>query len=242
MPSEQPASFPENLPTHWKSLLAPEKEKPYFRSLTQFLVQEYQSKKTIYPPRQKVLSALQSVDYDAVKVVILGQDPYHGAHQAIGLSFAVPNSLRPKPPSLVNIFKEIESDLKTQMNPNHSDLSGWAEQGVLLLNTVLTVRASQAHSHREKGWECFTDSIISHLNQRQDPVIFILWGSAAQKKKKLITEPQHYFLESVHPSPLSAYRGFFGSRPFSRANEILKNKLGKSPIDWTRVVSSASEE
>jgi len=223
--------FPENLPTGWRKHLTVEKEKDYFKSLSRFLMQEYRAKKSIYPPQGQVLRALQSVDYENVKIVILGQDPYHGPQQAIGLSFAVPNSLRKKPPSLQNIFKELESDLKIRVNFQASDLTGWAAQGVLLLNSVLTVRASQAFSHRGKGWEEFTDQIIRKLNQREKPLIFILWGSAAQNKKSMIDQKKHYILESVHPSPLSAYRGFFGSRPFSASNEILQ-KLGETPINW----------
>ncbi len=226
-------SFPENLPNLWREYLAPEAEQDYFRKLTQFLKTEYTQKKTIFPKRESVLRALQEVDYDKVKVVILGQDPYHGPGQAIGLSFAVPNDLKRKPPSLVNIFKEIESDLGVKIDPNASELSSWAEQGVLLLNTVLTVRQSEAFSHREQGWELFTDRVIRLLNDRRDPVIFILWGGPARKKKVLITNSQHYIIESAHPSPLSAYQGFFGSKPFSKANAILR-KLAKEPINWSK--------
>ncbi len=226
-------SFPENLPPHWREQLAPEAKKDYFSGLTKFLRTEYQSGTPVFPPREKVLRALQSVDYDKVKVVILGQDPYHGPGQAVGLSFAVPNELLPKPPSLVNIFKEIESDLGTKVDRTKSELGHWVEDGVLLLNTVLTVRMGQAHSHKEKGWESFTDRAISLLNERQDPIVFILWGGPARKKKLLITNKAHYVIESPHPSPLSAHYGFFGSRPFSKANAILK-KLGKTPIDWAK--------
>ena len=226
-------NFPDNLPTHWKKHLSAVKEESYFKKLTQFLNNEYQTKKSIYPQKEFILRALQSLDYDQVKIVILGQDPYHGPNQAIGLSFAVPNALKPKPPSLMNIFKEVSSDLRIDMSKAESELSGWVQQGVLLLNTVLTVRAQQAFSHRDQGWEQFTDNIISHLNARQDPIIFILWGSAAQKKKELIKGSQHFIIESAHPSPLSSYRGFFGSKPFSRCNEILL-KLNKKPIDWGR--------
>jgi len=225
------ASFPENLPAGWKGHLSAETKKPYFQSLTQFLKQEYQTKKPVYPARERVLRALQDLDYEKVKVVILGQDPYHGPGQAIGRSFAVPNELKPKPPSLMNIFKEIKSDLGKDLDPSKSELSHWVEQGVLLLNTVLTVRMGQAHSHREKGWEAFTDRVISLLNERQDSIVFILWGAPARKKKALITNPIHKIIESPHPSPLSAYHGFFGSKPFSKANALLK-KMGKDPIDW----------
>lgn len=223
--------FPENLPPGWQHRLAEEKDKKYFKDLTQFLQGEYRAKQEIYPPKPLVLKTLQTVDYERVKVVILGQDPYHGAGQAIGLSFAVPNELRPKPPSLMNIFKEISADLKVDMQGKGSDLSGWTAQGVLLLNTVLTVRAGQAFSHRGKGWENFTDLIIQKLNERKQPVIFLLWGAPARAKKALITNPQHEVLESPHPSPLSAHRGFFGSKNFSKINEILKI-WKQEPIDW----------
>lgn len=215
-------------------MLAPEKEQPYFRSLAAFLQQEHRSGQRIFPPREKVLAALQSLDLPQVKVVILGQDPYHGEGQAIGFSFAVPNSLKPKPPSLQNIFKEIESDLKVKLDPQASDLSGWVRQGVLLLNTVLTVRANQAFSHRDRGWEQFTDRVIQCLDQRPQPIVFLLWGAAAQKKRELLKSGRHFTLECAHPSPLSAHRGFLGCRHFSRANELLE-KSGQSPIDWTRV-------
>ena len=231
-------SFPDNLPPGWRERLSPESRQDYFKKLTRFLKDEYQSKKKIYPQRSWVLRALQSVDYDDVKVVILGQDPYHGAGQAIGLSFGVPNGLSPLPPSLMNILKELESDLGIKIPEGQSDLTGWAGQGVLLLNAILTVRHGEAFSHREAGWASFTDRVIAALNEREKPVIFILWGAAAQKKKALITQPRHFILESVHPSPLSAYRGFFGSRPFSKVNEILVKRLKQSPVDWSRVSSA----
>ncbi len=237
MSAQTDPTFPNNLPPGWKKRLSAEKEKPYFRTLATFLKGEYAGRKTVYPARANVLRALQAVDYDAVKVVILGQDPYHGAGQAIGLSFAVPNELRLKPPSLQNIFKEIESDLKLSMKGKGTDLSGWVDQGVLLLNSVLTVRASEAFSHRNQGWETFTDLVIRDLNEREEPVIFVLWGSAAQRKRELITHKRHRILESAHPSPLSAHRGFFGSRPFSKINEILK-ELGRETIDWSRTTAN----
>ena len=227
-------SFPENLPASWRIHLRHEAEQNYFKSLTRFLVSEYNSKKEIHPQRPWILRALQEVDYDQVKVVILGQDPYHGEGQAIGLSFGVPNELFPKPPSLMNIFKEIKSDLGIEIPKDQTDLTGWAEQGVLLLNTVLTVRHAQAFSHRNMGWEQFTDRVMSKLNERKEPMIFILWGAAAQRKKALITSGWHFILESPHPSPLSASRGFFGSRPFSKVNEILVKKINRAPIDWGR--------
>jgi uracil-DNA glycosylase len=228
------ASFPENLPRNWRERLAPEAHQPYFKNLASFLKKEYEAKRKIYPSRAHILRALQAVDYDRVRVVILGQDPYHGDGQAIGLSFAVPNELRIKPPSLQNIFKELRTDLGVEPPPGASDLTVWAAQGVLLLNTVLTVRAHQAFSHRDQGWESFTDHVIQRLNERAEPLVFILWGSPAQKKRALITNPAHFVLASPHPSPLSAARGFFGSRPFSKANEILRG-LGQAPIDWVRV-------
>ena len=230
---DTPKSFPDNLPPGWKKILRDEINEGYFQKLTQFLRQEYGSGKHIYPERSRVLRALQEVDYPDVKVVILGQDPYHGAGQAVGLSFAVPNELSPKPPSLINIFKELESDLEKPVNRNQSELSQWAAQGVLLLNTVLTVRRSEAFSHRKQGWEIFTDKIISLLNQREEPIIFILWGSPARSKKALITNAQHRIIESAHPSPLSAHRGFLGSRPFSKSNRLL-SELGKTEIAWEK--------
>jgi uracil-DNA glycosylase len=235
------SSFPENLPPSWKRLLCQEANQDYFRKLTRFLVAEYHAGKKIYPERQWILRALQAVDYEQVKVVILGQDPYHGKDQAIGLSFGVPNALFPKPPSLINIFKELQADLGVELPKGGSDLTGWAEQGVLLLNAVLTVRQGQAFSHQDAGWQNFTDRVISRLNEREKPVIFILWGAAAQRKKALITNPRHFILESPHPSPLSASRGFFGSRPFSKVNEILVQRLKETPIDWART-SAANEE
>ncbi len=223
--------FPQNLPPHWKALLEEEASKEYFHKLTLFLRSEYRHGQQIFPSQDRILRALQALDYDRVRVVILGQDPYHGAGQAVGLSFAVPNELKPKPPSLKNIFKEIENDLGKKVDPHASELSHWVEQGVLLLNTVLTVRQSQAHSHKDRGWEVFTDRIITLLNQRQEPLVFILWGGPARKKKLLITGRQHAIIESAHPSPLSAFNGFFGSKPFSKANALLQ-KWGHAPIDW----------
>lgn len=212
----------------WNDLLRDEFDKEYYTNLHNFLIEEYKTK-TIYPEMHDIFNALHYTEYKNVKVVILGQDPYHGPNQAHGLSFSVKPGV-PVPPSLKNIFKELNSDLGCYI-PNNGYLKSWADQGVLLLNTVLTVQAGNANSHKGKGWETFTDKIISVLNDRKDPVIFILWGNNAINKKKLITNPQHYILQSVHPSPLSANRGFFGSKPFSKTNEILK-QLGKKPIDW----------
>lgn len=226
--------FLENLPRGWRERLKAEEGKEYFRSLMAFLQGEQKSNVPIFPVRENIFKALELVDLPDVSVVILGQDPYHGSGQAIGLSFAVPNSHFPKPPSLQNIFKELQADLGVSLPEGRSDLSGWVSQGVLLLNSVLTVRAEEAFSHREQGWEAFTDEIIRALDEREVPVIFLLWGAAAQKKKMLIRNSRHFFLESAHPSPLSAYRGFLGNRHFSKTNSILK-KLGRPEIKWERV-------
>lgn len=212
----------------WNNILGSEFDKEYYNNLHDFLVTEYKTK-NIFPNMYDIFNALHYTEYQDVKVVILGQDPYHGPNQAHGLSFSVKPGI-PAPPSLKNIFKELHSDLGCYI-PNNGYLKSWADQGVLLLNTVLTVQAGNANSHKGKGWEIFTDRVISVLNDREDPVIFILWGNNAISKKKLITNKQHYILQSVHPSPLSANRGFFGSKPFSKTNEILK-ELGKEPIDW----------
>ena len=212
----------------WNDILGNEFDKEYYNDLHNFLVTEYKTK-TIFPNMYDIFNALHYTEYQDVKVVILGQDPYHGPNQAHGLSFSVKPGI-PAPPSLKNIFKELHSDLGCYI-PNNGYLKSWADQGVLLLNTVLTVQAGNANSHKGKGWEIFTDRVISALNDREDPVIFILWGNNAISKKKLITNKQHYILQSVHPSPLSASRGFFGSKPFSKTNEILE-QLGKQPIDW----------
>lgn len=212
----------------WDELLSVEFEKDYMKDLLSFIKKEYKTK-TIYPPQNKVFNALRYTDFDNVKVVIIGQDPYHGPNQAHGLSFSV-NPNVAIPPSLLNIYKELKSDLGCYI-PNNGYLKKWAEQGVLLLNTSLTVRASQANSHKNIGWEIFTDRIISLVNEKEDPVVFILWGNNAIKKKSLITNPKHLVITSVHPSPLSASRGFFGTKPFSKTNDFLSS-IGKSPIDW----------
>lgn len=229
------ARFPDNLPPTWRDLLSEEQTKAYFLKLTQFLKAQYQAGKTIYPPKDKILAALQMTDFKDVRVVVLGQDPYHGPGQAIGRSFAVPNELRVKPPSLVNIFKELESDLGIHWDRKSSDLSDWSRQGVLLLNAVLTVERGRAHSHKNQGWEIFTDRVIELLNARDEPVIFLLWGSAAQKKAQIVDPKKHFILKSVHPSPLSAHRGFFGCKHFSKTNEILEQKLNRTPIEWARI-------
>lgn len=212
----------------WAPFLEAEMQKDYYQKLRTILIKEYRSR-TIYPDMYDIFNAMHYTPYDKVKVVILGQDPYHGPRQAHGLSFSVLPGVEP-PPSLVNIFKELESDLGCTM-PNHGCLRHWAEQGVLLLNTVLTVREYQANSHQGIGWEEFTDHIITLLNQREEPMVFLLWGRPAQRKQSMITNPNHLVITSPHPSPLSAYRGFFGSRPFSKANDFLR-KHGMEPIDW----------
>ena len=212
----------------WAEYLNDELTQPYYKKLREFLIGEYKTK-CIYPDMYAIFNALHYTSYKDTKVVILGQDPYHEEGQAHGLSFSVLPQVAP-PPSLVNIFKELASDLGCYI-PDNGCLKPWADQGVLLLNTVLTVRAHAANSHRGQGWETFTDKIISILNEREKPIVFILWGTPARRKKELITNPNHFIIESPHPSPLSASRGFFGSKPFSRANDFLK-QVGETPIDW----------
>ncbi|WP_342567533.1 uracil-DNA glycosylase [Psychrobacillus sp. FSL K6-4046] len=213
---------------NWKELLGAEWDKPYFKELQSFLDQEF-AEHTIYPPREEVGSAFRSTPYDAVKVVILGQDPYHGPGQAHGLSFSVKPGVK-IPPSLRNMFKELEDDLGCPI-PSHGYLEKWAKQGVLLLNTVLTVRAGEANSHKGMGWERFTDTVIQKLSEREKPIIFVLWGKPAQAKLKLIDTTKHYIIQSTHPSPLSAHRGFLGSRPYSQINEQLVS-MNEKPIDF----------
>jgi uracil-DNA glycosylase len=225
------------IPQAWQSFLDSMTSSKSFALLLDFLEEEERAGKRIYPVAPLRFNALDRVAPENVRVVILGQDPYHGEGQATGLSFAVPNELKVKPPSLRNILKELENDLGVRPDPSQSDLCGWAAQGVLLLNTVLTVRANEPLSHRGKGWEEFTDSILRVLNEREDPVVFVLWGSHAAKKKALLDRRHHTILESAHPSPLSAYRGFFGSRVFSKTNEAL-GRSGKPQIDWLRISRS----
>lgn len=212
----------------WDIYLKNEYEKEYFKDLIKFVDYEYKTK-NIHPKKSEIFSAFRFTSYEDTKVVILGQDPYHGENQAEGLSFSVKNCVR-KPPSLQNIFKELESDLKIPF-PQNNSLIPWAKEGVLLLNTVLTVEENKAASHKDQGWEIFTDEVIKILNKKTTPIVFILWGSFARSKKKYITNNIHYIIESAHPSPFSAYNGFFGSNPFSKTNEFLKSK-GLKEIDW----------
>lgn len=212
----------------WKPFLESEFSKPYFKELSKFLHSEYE-KKTVFPPKAQVFRAF-STDLNNVKVVILGQDPYHTPGVADGLAFSISNGNDYMPPSLINIYKEIDSDIGAHVNKS-GDLSSWQRQGVLLLNNVLTVEAHKAGSHRGKGWEEFTEAVIKYLNSEREHLVFILWGRDARNKKKLIDESKHLVLESAHPSPLSAYQGFFGSKPFSKANEYL-NEHGEIPILW----------
>lgn len=216
------------LKNDWNELLKDEFSKDYYLSLREFLKNEYTTK-IIYPDKYDIFNALHYTSYKDVKVVILGQDPYHGPNQAHGLSFSVSPGVK-IPPSLLNIYKELNSDLGCYI-PNNGYLKKWADQGVLLLNTSLTVRSGEANSHKNKGWEIFTDKIISLINEKTDPVVFLLWGNNAINKKKLITNKQHLILSSTHPSPLSASRGFFGSKPFSKINKFLIS-VNKAPIDW----------
>lgn len=217
-----------NIGNEWDELLADEYKKDYYIQLRQFLISEYNSR-TIYPPMNDIFNALKNTSYSDVKAVILGQDPYHGAGQAHGMCFSVKKGT-PPPPSLQNIFKEINAELGLPIPP-HGELTAWAKSGVLLLNTALTVREGQANSHRGHGWEIFTDRVIELLNERETPIVFLLWGGNARAKKKLITNPKHLILECAHPSPLSAFNGFFGCGHFVKVNEFLENN-GIEPINW----------
>ena len=216
------------IPESWQPILAGETEQPYYQKLTAFLAAE-RAARAVFPPEPDVFSALKLTPYERASVLILGQDPYHDDGQAHGLAFSVRPGVTP-PPSLANIFKELKSDLGCRI-PNHGYLAPWAEQGVLLLNAVLTVRAHEPNSHKNKGWEHFTDAIIRALSARADQVVFVLWGGYAAKKLKLIDAERHVVVQSAHPSPLSARSGFFGSRPFSRINAALRG-AGKPEIDW----------
>ncbi len=212
----------------WDEVIGEEFEKEYYQKLRSFLDEEYKNK-TIYPLPKYIYTALRLTPYKDCRVVILGQDPYHEPNQAHGLAFSVSKSVQ-IPPSLQNIYKELHDDLGCFI-PDHGFLADWAKQGVLLLNAVLTVEAHKANSHKGRGWETLTDTIIQKLNEKEEPVVFILWGANARSKKQYINDPKHLIIESAHPSPLSAYNGFFGSRPFSRTNDFLKAH-GYQPIDW----------
>ena len=213
----------------WLEPMREEFGKPYYKELYQFVREEY-SKTTVYPPAEDIFNAMHFTPLNNVKVVILGQDPYHNVNQAHGLSFSVPVSQQEIPPSLQNIYKELETDIGCYI-PNNGYLKKWAEQGVLLLNTVLTVRAHQANSHQGRGWEQFTDAIIRTVNEQDRPVVYMLWGRPAQSKIPMLDNPKHLILKAPHPSPLSAYRGFFGCKHFSQANTFLEQH-GITPIDW----------
>lgn len=213
----------------WKKLLKPEFEKPYFQNIVLHIKTEKEQGKTIYPPGSFIFNAFNTTPVEKVKVVILGQDPYHGPRQAHGLSFSVQTGV-PQPPSLMNIFKELSTDLGLAI-PQHGNLENWAKQGVLLLNASLTVRANEPMSHAQIGWAAFTDTVIKKISEEKEHVVFILWGKFAQEKIPLIDQSKHYIIKSAHPSPLSAHNGFFGSRPFSKTNEYLV-KHGIDPIDW----------
>lgn len=212
----------------WDDVLQEEYYKDYFKKIVNFINKEYKEK-VIFPPKSRILRALSLTDYDQVKVVILGQDPYHGVGEANGLAFAVSDGVK-LPPSLQNIYKELENDLGIEP-AIVGNLECWAKEGVLLLNAVLTVEKDKAASHKNLGWENFTDAIIKKLNEKEEPIVFILWGNFARSKKVYITNPKHYIIESTHPSPFSAHHGFFGSKPFSKTNDYLKSR-GIKEIDW----------
>ncbi|MEZ9998330.1 uracil-DNA glycosylase [Vibrio lentus] len=218
-------------PKTWESIINDEREKEYFQSVLAFVEQQRNSGKTVYPPQEQVFSAFDMTPFESVRVVILGQDPYHGANQAHGLAFSVLPGVK-IPPSLRNMYKELAQDIEGFEIPSHGYLDTWASQGVLMLNTVLTVEEEKAHSHAKCGWETFTDTIIAELNQRSEPIIFLLWGAHAQKKGQAIDADKHHVLVAPHPSPLSARRGFFGCQHFSMTNELLSS-INQQPIDWT---------
>ncbi|CAN4266905.1 Ung Uracil DNA glycosylase [Methylophilaceae bacterium] len=213
----------------WLAVIGNELEKPYMQALRHFLKEEKTDGKVIYPPSSLIFNAFNHAPFDKVRVVIIGQDPYHGPNQAHGLSFSVPNGVA-LPPSLLNIYKEVSADLNIQMSRN-GDLTAWADQGVLLLNAILTVEQAKAGAHQGKGWEAFTDAAIAALNEHREDLVFVLWGSYAQKKGAFIDEKNHLVLKSVHPSPLSAHRGFFGNHQFSKINQHIVKK-GQTPINW----------
>ncbi len=222
------------LPASWAPWCAAEFQKPYFRALIQFVRRQRESHE-VFPPTDETFAALEMTPYDQVRVLLLGQDPYHDVGQAHGLCFSVRSGIKP-PRSLVNVFKELEDDVGCPV-ADHGCLDSWAQQGVLLLNSVLTVRAHEPYSHRKQGWETFTDSVIRRVSEKEDPVVFVLWGNAARQKVSLIDHHRHFVLQSAHPSPLSARRGFFGSKPFSTINRYL-TQSGQQPIDW-RLVSTS---
>lgn len=219
----------ESLSESWQAQVGDQFDQPYMRALQDFLSEEKTAEKVIYPPSEQVFAAFNQTPFNKVKVVILGQDPYHGPSQAHGLCFSVAQGVK-APPSLVNIYKELVSDVSIEM-PDHGQLSRWAEQGVLLLNSVLTVEQAQANAHQGKGWEAFTDRVIAVINAQREHIVFMLWGSYAQKKGAMIDRSRHCVLSAPHPSPLSAYRGFFGCKHFSQANDYLELK-GLKPINW----------
>ena len=219
----------ELMPESWRTVLKDEFDKPYFAKLEELLAEELATDQKVYPPLDEVFAAFHHTSYDAIKILLLGQDPYHGPGQAHGLSFSVKPPVKP-PPSLRNMFKELKSDIDCSV-PNNGDLTPWAKQGILLLNAVLTVRHKTAASHKKFGWMKFTDAVIKAVNARQDPVVFLLWGGFAKKKIKHIDADRHIIIQGTHPSPLSARNGFFGSKPFSAINNALV-EMGKEPIDW----------
>lgn len=214
----------------WLRVLSDELEKPYFKELKSFLLNQQQKGFIIFPKNEDIFNAFNYTPFNQLKVVILGQDPYHGQGQAHGLSFSVQKGITP-PPSLKNIYKELANDIQDFQIPNHGDLTSWAKQGVLLLNATLTVNAHEPGSHQKRGWEKFTDHVISEISEKKTGVVFLLWGKFAQQKEHLIDTNKHHVLKAAHPSPFSAYNGFFGSKPFSKTNDILK-KQGLSPINW----------
>lgn len=220
----------------WHDVIGLEKEQEYFQQTLKFVEAERAAGKVVFPPTKDVFNAFRFTEFDDVKVVILGQDPYHGPNQAHGLCFSVLPGVK-TPPSLVNMYKELSQDIDGFQIPNHGYLKSWADQGVLLLNTVLTVEQGKAHSHAKTGWETFTDRVIDALNQHRQGVIFLLWGSHAQKKGQMIDRSKHHVLMAPHPSPLSAHRGFLGCKHFSQTNQILK-QLGQMPIDWQPTLDS----
>lgn len=224
------ANHEVQMESSWKQVLAEQFEQPYFGELRQFLQQEKAQKKTIYPPSSLIFNAFNSTPFDKVRVVILGQDPYHGDGQAHGLCFSVPNEIKKLPPSLKNIYKELQNDVGFKI-PSHGNLQKWTTQGVLLLNAILTVEANQPASHQKRGWEELTNAVIKKLSEQREGLIFVLWGNFAQQKATLIETPKHIILKAPHPSPFSAHSGFLGCKHFSQINDILRSK-GETQIDW----------